>query len=171
LASREKDGALQLRVPLTRRSGPNGDVFEFGAADQSALDPAPGASSRVTPGNRVPKLASAESVSVRDMLARKPEGTGIDYDQPAEDEIDQCRVVLESGEAWTLLDRNLVLLRRFVDKNHDGTVDLWVYCKSGKEVWRDVDTDYDGKVDRSEGVEIGKGVQSGGRGSGGTSGR
>jgi hypothetical protein len=105
------------------------------------------------------------------MLAFKPERDGIDYDRPTEAEIDACRVVLESGQAWTLLDRNLVLLRRFEDKNHDGVVDLWAYYRSGKEVYRDVDTDYDGKVDHSEGVEIGEGVQSGGRGSGGTSGR
>ncbi len=48
--------------------------------------------------------------------AFKPERDGIDYDQSAEEEIDAWRVVLESGEAWTLLDRNLVLLRRFVDR-------------------------------------------------------
>jgi hypothetical protein len=109
----------------------------------------PGA--QATPGLRLPALNSTSGVSIREMLAFKPEGAAIDYDQPIDAEIDACRVVLEPGEAWTLLDRNLVLLRRFVDKNRDGVVDLWAYYKSGQEVWRDVDTDYDGKIDRSEG--------------------
>jgi hypothetical protein len=95
-------------------------------------------------------LASVKGVSVRDMLAFKPELAGIDYDQPTDSEIDACRVVLEPGEAWTLLNRDLVLLRRFEDKNRDGIVDLWAFYKSGKEVYRDVDTDHDGKIDRHE---------------------
>ncbi|MBI2477924.1 MAG: efflux RND transporter periplasmic adaptor subunit [Planctomycetia bacterium] len=120
-------------------------------------DPVTLSDTPVAPGTRVPALASAQGVSVRDILAFKPEAAGIDYDQPTDSEIDACRVVLEPGEAWTLLDRDLVLLRRFVDKNHDGVVDLWAYYKAGEEVHRDVDTDYDGKIDYAEGVDDGKG--------------
>jgi hypothetical protein len=108
----------------------------------------------------VPADAGAYAVAVRDMLAVKPNAAAIDYDQPTDAEIQACRVVLEPGEAWTLLDGDLVLLRRFVDKNHDGVVDLWAYYKAGNEVYRDVDTDYDGKIDHSEGVDNGKDDQN-----------
>jgi hypothetical protein len=131
-------------------------AFEFKrSASESAS-----ADARSSARMPVPADAGGVAVAVRDMLAFKPNAAGIDYDQPTGAEIDACRVVLEPGEAWMLLDRNLVLLRRFVDKNHDGIADLWAYYKSGKEVWRDVDTDYDGKIDHSEGVDDGKGDQS-----------
>jgi hypothetical protein len=102
---------------------------------------------------RVPSENTAQMVAVRDMLAFKPETAGIDYEQPAQDEIDTCRVVLEPGSAWSLLGRDGVLLRRFEDTNRDGVVDSWRYYKSGKLVYRDVDSDHDGRLDRHDGPE------------------
>jgi hypothetical protein len=93
---------------------------------------------------------ASETVSVRDMLAFKPEASGIDYDQPAESEIESCRVAVEPGAAWSLLNRAGVLLRRFEDTNRDGVVDSWRYYQGGRCVYRDVDTDHDGKADRHE---------------------
>jgi hypothetical protein len=96
----------------------------------------------------IPQKAASEMIPVRDMLAFKPNVEGVDYDQPAENEIDSCRVVLEPGAAWSLLSREGALLRRFEDTNLDGVVDSWRYYKAGKLVHRDVDSDFDGKVDR-----------------------
>jgi hypothetical protein len=81
------------------------------------------------------------------MLVFKPNQPGIEYDEPAEGDIDSCRVVLEPGAAWSLLSRDGVLLRRFEDTNRDGKVDSWRYYRAGKEVHRDVDRDHDGRVD------------------------
>jgi hypothetical protein len=103
---------------------------------------------------RIPSESTAEMVAPREMLAFKPETAGIDYDQPAQDENNTCRVVLEPGSAWSLLGRNGVLLRRFEDTNRDGLVDSWRYYKSGTFVYRDVDTNYDGKIDRHESPDV-----------------
>jgi hypothetical protein len=135
VASRETDGVLQLRVPL-----PTPD-------SQSANKPS---DVRVAPGMRVPALASAQGVSARDILAFKAETPGLDYDQPADVDIDSCRVALEPGAAWSLLSREGVLLRRFEDTNRDGVVDSWRYYKAGIFVYRDVDSDYDGRADRHQ---------------------
>ena len=39
-------------------------------------------------------------------------------------------------------------LRRFLDTNNDNKVDMWCYYKDGIEVYRDLDTDFDGKTDQ-----------------------
>jgi regulator of replication initiation timing len=38
-------------------------------------------------------------------------------------------------------------LRRHIDSNGDNKLDVWVYFNGGTEVYRDVDKDFDGKVD------------------------
>ena len=40
------------------------------------------------------------------------------------------------------------LLRRFADSNGDRNVDEWSYFKDGIEVYRDIDSDYNGKADQ-----------------------
>lgn len=170
LAELHKQGGISTSEMNKQRAALEAADFEIERASRlislfesitSEPTPTPDSQSADKPsGSVVPALAGTHGVSVRDILAFKPETAGIDHDQPTDSEIDACRVVLEPGEAWTLLDRNLVLLRRFVDKNHDGVVDLWAYYKSGKEVYRDVDTNYDGTIDYREGVDDGKDDQS-----------
>ena len=40
------------------------------------------------------------------------------------------------------------VLRKFVDTNGDNTVDQWSYYKDGVEVYRDIDSNYNGKIDQ-----------------------
>jgi hypothetical protein len=110
------------------------------------------ATEKSNPAARVPSDSATvvRMIPVRDMLAFKPEAAGIDYDQPADLEIDSCRVALEPGAAWSLFSGEGVLLRRFEDTNRDGVVDSWRCYKSGKLVYRDVDSDFDGSADRHE---------------------
>jgi len=46
-------------------------------------------------------------------------------------------------------------LRRFVDTNGDNVVDQWRYFHQGIEVYRDLDTDFNNKVDQSRWVNVG----------------
>ena len=39
-------------------------------------------------------------------------------------------------------------LRKFVDTNDDNVVDQWSYYKDGVEVYRDIDSNYNGKADQ-----------------------
>ena len=43
---------------------------------------------------------------------------------------------------------NQQLLRRFLDTNGDGNVDMWCYYKNGVEIYRDVDGDFNGKAEQ-----------------------
>lgn len=149
---------INLFKSISAEPTPASEALPTGARGRAgpSLEDATSSNASVPAGQRIPALARSAGVSVREMLAFKPEGAAIDYDQPGDTEIAACRVVLEPGNAWTLLDRDLVLLRRFVDTNHDSVVDLWAYYKSGKEVWRDVDTNFDGKADHHEGVDSGR---------------
>ena len=41
-----------------------------------------------------------------------------------------------------------VILRKFVDTNDDNIVDQWSYYKDGLEVYRDIDSNFNGKADQ-----------------------
>src|SRR5690606_12489770 len=48
---------------------------------------------------------------------------------------------------WVVRDADGQLLRRFIDTNGDNKVDRWCYYKDGFEVYRDIDSDFNGKAD------------------------
>ena len=98
-----------------------------------------------------PQLCSAASPSVKDALSLKPVQRGMDYQQPAADDIAACTIKSEKeGETsgWIVRDANGLLLRRFLDTNNDNKVDRWCYYSNGVEIYRDIDTDYNGKADQ-----------------------
>ena len=44
--------------------------------------------------------------------------------------------------------RNGKILRKFVDTNGDNIVDQWGYFNDGVEVYRDIDSNFNGKADQ-----------------------
>jgi thiol-disulfide isomerase/thioredoxin len=80
-----------------------------------------------------------------------PTQKGIDYSRPTADEVGQCKVSAQKAAGavgWVVEDPRGAILRRFLDTNGDGRIDQWCYYKDGLEVYRDVDSDFDGKVDQ-----------------------
>lgn len=137
----QEPSVLDFRRPS---SGKSGDVRHDATPNK-----------RVARATSVPATDASDLLPARDILAFKPDQPGVQYDQPADDEVESCRVVLEAGAAWSLLSREGVLLRRFEDTNRDGKVDVWRYYKAGNETYRDVDTDHDGRVDAGNRPQIG----------------
>ncbi|QGJ69696.1 Thioredoxin [Planctomycetales bacterium 10988] len=89
--------------------------------------------------------------TAKEALQLEPTQTSIDYDQPTEAEADECSIeVIKNGQGkgWVVKSKNHLDLRRFMDTNDDNVVDLWCYYRDGLEIYRDVDTDYDGDVDQ-----------------------
>ena len=90
--------------------------------------------------------------AVEDTLNRfKPTQSDVDYDQPtaqgaAQAQLRSVREVNASG--WVVTDANDQVLRKFFDTNGDTKVDRWSYFKAGIEVYRDIDSDYDGRADQ-----------------------
>ena len=94
---------------------------------------------------------SAQEENIRKALSYEPVQDGVDYAQPGADEIAECELVRadkidESG--FVLLDRSGQVLRMFLNKGGDRNVDQWSYFRDGIEVYRDIDSDFDGKADQ-----------------------
>ncbi len=95
--------------------------------------------------------ASAAKVTPAQALALRPIQSDVEYDMPAESDVEKCSIQAKSegGVAgWVVLDQGGQLLRRFLDSNGDNKVDLWCYYRGGIEVYRDIDADFNGKADQ-----------------------
>ncbi|WP_417738615.1 redoxin domain-containing protein [Rosistilla oblonga] len=95
----------------------------------------------------------AADPSAKDALsdAISPVQKDVDYARVKADEIADCRVqsTKESGWAgWYVLGPSGEKLRRFADTNNDKQIDLWCYYLGGVEVYRDIDSDFNGKADQ-----------------------
>ena len=89
--------------------------------------------------------------TVAQALELTPLQKGVDYDQPTPEEAEKCTLKsMEAAEStgWIVLDSGGRTLRRFLDSNGDNKIDLWCYYKSGIEVYRDVDSDFNERADQ-----------------------
>jgi thiol-disulfide isomerase/thioredoxin len=84
-------------------------------------------------------------------LKIKPVQAPVDYDQPTPEAVEKCTLSVETkglNVGWFLRNDSGQLLRRFVDTNKDKNVDQWCYYKNGIEVYRDIDSNFNGKADQ-----------------------
>ena len=75
----------------------------------------------------------------------------MDYDRPSPAEAAKCKIVakkIDGHVGWVVESPSGVILRKFVDTNDDGVVDQWSYYKDGLEVYRDIDSNFNGKADQ-----------------------
>ncbi len=89
--------------------------------------------------------------SVRQALQIAPVQKEVEYDTPSPEEIDQCTMEsFRSGKqaGWVVRGPDGTILRKFVDSNGDNMVDQWCYFKDGLEVYRDIDSNFNGKADQ-----------------------
>ena len=91
--------------------------------------------------------------TVEQMLTFQPRQKGVAISTPTQAEYRQCKVELVQGispgsTGWALRDPEGRFLRRFMDTNGDRYPDQWCYYKDGVEVYREVDSNFNGKVDR-----------------------
>jgi thiol-disulfide isomerase/thioredoxin len=102
--------------------------------------------------------AQAAAPSVEEALALAPKQKGVDYDRPTaedakratmgQDKVDGVAALVVRGPAGEVL-------RAFADTNGNRVVDRWSYFKNGVEVYRDIDSDHDTKVDQSRWLNSG----------------
>ncbi len=95
---------------------------------------------------------AAQTPTVAQMLTFKPIQRGVDCAIPAAAEHEQCKVELAKGQGkasgWVLKDPKGAMLRKFYDNNGDNYPDQWSYYKNGLEVYRELDTNFNGKADK-----------------------
>ncbi len=71
----------------------------------------------------------------------------VDFDQPTGDQLKTCKVTTTAKPRGFLVhDNSGRILRKFIDRNGK-KLDLWSYYKNGLEVYRDIDSDFDGAAD------------------------
>ncbi|TWU27529.1 TlpA disulfide reductase family protein [Bythopirellula polymerisocia] len=89
--------------------------------------------------------------SVADALKLRPVQKGADYDTPEADKIGDCTIKAEKingSTAWVIRGPQSEILREFGDTNGDNVVDTWSYFRDGLEVYRDIDSNNNGKADQ-----------------------
>lgn len=102
--------------------------------------------------------ARAATPTAEQALTLKPVQADVDYDQPTAEEAKQCTIKAEKeGQqtGWVVRDPSGRILRRFVDTDGDNVVDQWCYYKDGIEIYRDFDTNGNGKADQCRWVNTG----------------
>ncbi len=95
--------------------------------------------------------AEGANPSAVQALQLTPIQADVDYTQPSPDETAKCKIRAEKGKGgvgWIVDDPNGMTLRQFFDTNGDNVVDQWAYFKDGLEVYRDIDSDSNGKADQ-----------------------
>ncbi len=107
----------------------------------------------------VSSLASAaEPPSAATALSFRPKQKSVEIDTPDKADVENCTVRVERRgkvSGWVVLGPQGQVIRRFVDSDGDGTVDQWRYYHTGIEVYRDLDTNANNKIDQSRWVNSG----------------
>ncbi len=95
--------------------------------------------------------AAAAPPSAEAALALQPVQSDVPFYKVPKEDVASCRVtdLRENGwSGWTVEAADGTRLRRFADTNGDKKIDLWCYYDHGIEVYRDVDSDFNGKADQ-----------------------
>ena len=106
-------------------------------------------------------LAAAAAVAaptVDDALKFAPAQAGVDYDRPDAAAAKQATIAMEKEggvNAYVVRGSGGEVLRAFADTNADRLVDRYSYYKDGMEVYRDIDSNHDKKIDQSRWLNAG----------------
>jgi len=95
--------------------------------------------------------ARANNASLEQALALAPVQKEVEYDRPAAADAAKCTIEVEKNDkrvGWVVKDGQGTVIRRFIDTDGNNTVDQWSYYEGGLEVYRDLDTNANGKADQ-----------------------
>jgi thiol-disulfide isomerase/thioredoxin len=101
---------------------------------------------------------AAAPPTVEQVLSLRPAQRFVECDMPDAQTAAGCKVeVVSEGKAtgWVLRDNAGRIYRRFMDMNRDNVVDQWRYFQNGVEVYRDLDTNANGRPDQHRWLESG----------------
>ena len=89
--------------------------------------------------------------SAEQALSLRPIQADAVFEKVPEGLVDQCTVSnldSDQGRGWMVTGPDGTPLRRFVDTNGDGEIDMWCYFNFGVESYRDIDSDFNKKTDQ-----------------------
>jgi len=88
---------------------------------------------------------------VEQALGLVPIQKDVEFDSPDAEQAPKCTISARrvgNTAGWIVEDPSGIVLRQFLDTNGDNVVDQWSYYKDGLEVYRDIDSDFNGKADQ-----------------------
>ena len=114
----------------------------------------------------------AATPTVAEMLRLPPKQDGVNSARPDGQELANCKVKLvnggrRGGSGWLLQRRQRATsCAASSTATATSSIDVWSYYKDGVEVYREIDTNGDGKPDQyrwlnAGGIEVGRGRQRG----------
>jgi len=98
----------------------------------------------------VARVDAADAPTPSAALKLTPIQALVEYSIPNNEETAQCTIRPEKENnitSWVVRNRQGEILRRFSDSNSDNVVDQWCYFLGGLEVYRDIDSNFNGKAD------------------------
>ena len=94
----------------------------------------------------------AKGPSAQDALTSiQPVQNDVPYDRPAKEQAAKCTLESISQDRITgfvIRQENGQILRRFLDTNGDTKLDVWSYFRDGIEIYRDIDSNFNGRTDQ-----------------------
>ncbi len=95
--------------------------------------------------------AQAAAPTAEQALKLVPVQKDVEVDSPPAADIPRVTIKGEkmgAFSAWVVRDPAGQMLRKFADTNNDNVVDQWCYFRDGVEVYRDIDSNFNGKADQ-----------------------
>ena len=90
----------------------------------------------------------AQKAKLNQALAIKPKQP-VTYEKPTAGVLKECTFATTTQPSGFIVHHSSGrILRRFVDSNNDNKLDQWSYYNNGLEVYRDLDTNFDGRTDQ-----------------------
>lgn len=108
-------------------------------------------SSFVVAGLTASAWAAKPNPTAQDALQLKPVQLDVSAEQPEKEQLAACtleNISQDEGTGFVVRNAAGQILRRFVDTNKDGKLDVWSYYQQGVEIYRDIDSDFDGRADQ-----------------------
>jgi thiol-disulfide isomerase/thioredoxin len=96
-------------------------------------------------------LAQSQGPSLAQVLAIAPRQQDVPIDQPSPEQLSNLRLeTYRSGKlsGWMVRRADGSLVRFFLDTDGDNVVDQWRFYREGREVYRDMDTNRNGRPDQ-----------------------
>ena len=92
--------------------------------------------------------STAQAQSKLDQAMQITPKQPVDYEKPGVADLKECTfATTENPSGFIVHHSSGRILRRFVDNNKDNKLDQWSYYKNGLEIYRDLDTNFDGRTD------------------------
>ncbi|MGL5095832.1 MAG: hypothetical protein ACRDD1_09600, partial [Planctomycetia bacterium] len=93
--------------------------------------------------------SSAVALEIAQVLGTRPSQAEVVFDTPDQTEWPTCKIeeLTTPHPGWTVRNPAGLLVRKAVDTNGDGNVDVQTFYHQGKEVFRDLDANFNGRPD------------------------